>query len=862
MAKRESHVEPDVREPTIEFKKIALVFPWLMVIWAGTGLGADWPQWLGPHRDGISTETTQAPLSQTPRPVWRASVGVGVSSIVVGNGRAFTMGHTRGPRDRGTDTIYCFDAQTGAVVWTYAYDCRSCKSQDVRFYGPRSTPTVDRGCVFTLSLEGHLFCFDADSGKVLWSRELVRDFHGRVPVYGYCCSPLVYGDSLILELNAPDASYVALDTSNGNVIWRLTGGNVTCGSPALTRIDGVDCAVFMGGGAVMGVDARTGTRLWQHPTWGHAWMGPVVSGNSIFVANASQPRGCGLLRIVAGKPRVVWEDRAKKFQTLHCNAVIWRGHIYGFDNTGTDYQGKDTRKSSLKCIELDTGSVQWTRQEMGWGNLIVHDGKLIILREAGELVVARATSAAFEELVRTPVFGGQSWTVPALAAGRVYCRNNAGEVVCLQLFGGTGEVAQTAALTEAPVQRPEMPQIIADTTSRATSAVRPQTAGQDQWPRFRGPGGLGITTHSGPQTLPQVLWKSAVPLEGESSPIIWDQRVFLTGASKQRREVYCLASANGKLLWQREMTGSEGPSPNTPERDILLAASTPVTDGACVYAIFGNGDVTCLDFQGEVKWSRSLGMPVDDYGHAASLELWENLLFVQLDQGQVQDGKSKLLALACDCGRTVWEAPRPVPCSWSSPIIVTVRQQAQLITVAEPCLIAYEPATGRELWRANCLSGQIVPSAIHANGLVYVVSPDGKLAAVRPDGQGDVTGTHIVWTAEGTLPSICSPVCNGELLWLLDTGGVVTCYDAKTGERLWENDLGTSCQASPTIAGDLLYILSDGGSLFTLQADRQFIVKGRIELGESCQASPAFHLGRIYVRTKQHLLCLGASAAP
>lgn len=851
-----------MRGPGTELKKIAMMFPWLIVAWVGTGLGADWPQWLGPNRDGISTETTQAALAQTPHPVWRASVGVGVSSVVVSNGRAFTMGHVRGPRDRGTDTVYCFDAKTGAVVWTYAYDCLSCKSQDVRFYGPRSTPTVDGHRVFTLSLEGHLFCFDAGSGKVLWSKELPRDFNGRIPVYGYCCSPLVYGDSLILELNAPDSSYVALDKSKGDVIWQPAGGNVTCGSPVLTHIDGVDYVIFMGGGAVLGVDARTGTPLWRHSTWGHAWMGPVVSGNNIFVANASQPRGCGLIRIEAGKPTVVWEDRAGKFQTLHCNSVIWQGHIYGFDNTGTDYQGKDTRKSSLKCIEIDTGNTKWTRQGMGWGNLIVQDGKLIILREAGELVVAEAAPEAYEELLRTTVFGGQSWTVPAVVEGRLYCRNNAGEVVCLQLFGGTREAAQTTASLEAPARRPATQQVVAARTPDEIRTVRPQTAGQDRWPRFRGPGGLGVAAQSDVEGPKQVLWKSPVPLEGESSPIIWDQRVFLTGASKKRHEVYCFDSGDGRLLWQRDVTGPDETSSNAPDRDILLAASTPVTDGSCMYTIFGNGDVACLDFQGEVKWSRSLGMPVDDYGHAASLELLEDLLFVQLDQGQTQDGKSKLIALASDCGRTVWEAARPVPCSWSSPLVIDVGLQAQLITSAEPWLIAYEPATGREMWRANCLSGQIVPSAVHANGLVYVVSPDGKLAAVRPDGQGDVTTTHIIWSAEGTLPSICSPVCNGELLWLVDTGGVVTCYDAKTGGKLWENDLGASCQASPTIIGDLLYIVSDGGSLFTLKADRQFTVKGRIELGESCQASPAFHQGRMYIRTKQHLLCLADSTAP
>lgn len=836
------------------------------VVFIGAGMtataGADWPQWLGPNRDGISVEPARAPLARTPQHRWSASVGVGVSSFVVSNGRAFTMGHLRGPQNRGTDTVYCLDADTGEAIWTYTYDCLSCRSQDVRFYGPRATPTIDGERVFTLSLEGHLFCFEARSGKVLWSRDLPGDLGGRIPVYGYCCSPLVYGDSLVLELNARDASYVALDKSTGDTSWRLAGGDVTCGSPVLTQIDGTDCLVFMGGGSVVGVDAQTGSQVWRHPTWGHAWMGPVVSGNNIFVANASLPRGCGLIRIEAGKPRVVWEDRTRKFQTLHCNSVIWRGHIYGFDNTGTDYQGKDSRKSSLKCLALDTGEVKWAQSGIGWGNLIVHDEKLIILRETGEIVVAWASPERYEELVRAVVFGGQSWTVPAIVDGRLYCRNNAGDAVCLQLFGVSPDSARPATPVKGPAPPPARPEpdtpVVRIATARPhVTAIKPVVT--DEWPRFRGPGGLGIAFHDGAASPKEIIWKSPVPLEGEGSPIVWGNRVFLTGAGQGKTEVYCFEGDSGKLLWQSEVTVPDGQDAREAS-DILLAASTPVTDGNCVYAIFGNGDVACLDFQGEVKWSRNLGAPEDDYGHATSLDVWENLLLVQLDQGQVEDGKSALMALDSDTGRTVWETTRAVPCSWSTPIVIDVAGQPQLIACAEPWVIAYEPATGREIWRAECLSGQIVPSPIHANGLLYVVSPDDKLAAIRPNGRRDVTKTHLAWTTDGALPSICSPVCNGELLWLLDTGGILTCCDARTGERLWEKDLGASFQASPTVEGDLLYLLSDGGTLFLLEAGRQYKLAGRIELGEGCQASPAFRQGRMYIRTKRHLLCLGKSS--
>ncbi len=137
----------------------------------GRNGGGHWPQWLGPNRDGISTEAVCDELLATPRPIWRASVGAGVSSVVKSGGRAFAIGHVRGPNNRGKDTIYCFDADTGEAIWRYSYGCLSCVTQDVRVYGPRSTPTVDGDLLYTLSLEGHLFCFEAGSGKIIWSKD-------------------------------------------------------------------------------------------------------------------------------------------------------------------------------------------------------------------------------------------------------------------------------------------------------------------------------------------------------------------------------------------------------------------------------------------------------------------------------------------------------------------------------------------------------------------------------------------------------------------------------------------------------------------------------------------------------------------
>jgi outer membrane protein assembly factor BamB len=406
-----------------------------MMLAAAPASAADWPQWLGPNRDGVSPETTRLADRPDPKEIWRASVGLGPSSPVVAGGRCCVMGYTGGLEDpHGTDTVWCLDAETGEIVWKHSYDCKGCESQDVKFAGPRATPTVDGNAVYTLSLMGQLFCLDAATGKVLWSKDLVKDLGGKVPgFYGYCCSPLVYAEKLILEVNSKGGDYVALDKATGKVLWQASANRATCASPVLTEIDGAPCVLFVSANTLCGIDPAMGRQLWsQGLPWIH-WMGPgAVSGNKVFVSSASLSRGCALVRIEKNKPLIVWQDQ-KKFQTLHCNAVYWKGHLYGFDNRGTDYSKQDDKKSSLKCLDFATGEEKWSRAGMGWGNLILADDKLIVLRESGEVVVAEATPAEYRERSRTPVLRGPCWTVPALAGGRLYLRSNAGDVVCLDV---------------------------------------------------------------------------------------------------------------------------------------------------------------------------------------------------------------------------------------------------------------------------------------------------------------------------------------------------------------------------------------------------------------------------------------------
>ena len=409
-----------------------------------------------------------------------------------------------------------------------------------------------------------------------------------------------------------------------------------------------------------------------------------------------------------------------------------------------------------------------------------------------------------------------------------------------------------------------------------TAGVEPEQI-TNIWPRFRGPDGLGISTYKNipaqwnGSTGENILWKTKIPLPGENSPIIWGNKIFLTGANEKKREVYCLDTESGKLLWQKVVPTLPQAASEPPDvmEETGFAAPTAVTDGQRVYAIFANGDVICLNFTGKIIWASNLGIPDNIYGHATSLVMYQNLLIIKYDQATDEDGLSKLLALDGRSGKTVWEVKRPVANSWSTPIIIhadsetiskTVSEtnskgKAQLITCADPWVIAYAPATGVEIWRAKCLYGDVAPSPVYANGLVYVIRPSEELIAIRTDGRGDVTESHIAWRGEDSIPDTTSPLTNGEIV-LLTSGGLITCYNAENGTHLWEKELEMDFKASPSLVGDKIYLMNAKGIMIIIEAGREFREITKCPLGENVNASPAFAEGRIYLRGKKHLYCI------
>jgi len=386
------------------------------------------------------------------------------------------------------------------------------------------------------------------------------------------------------------------------------------------------------------------------------------------------------------------------------------------------------------------------------------------------------------------------------------------------------------------------------------------------WPRFRGPGGLGICADTNVPakwngtTGEAILWKTKVPLPGHNSPIVWNDRVFVTGADPNTCEVFCFGALSGRLLWNRPVKSTpQGAEPIDVMEDTGYAASTAVTDGRRVCAIFATGDVGCFNFEGKELWTRNLGVPDSAYGYASSVDMYRNLVIIQYDQGAADDEISKLIALDTFTGRTVWETKRPVPNSWSSPIVIEVAAQPQIITCGDPCVIAYNPSNGTEIWRAKCLGGEIAPSPIYTAGLIIAIEPYATMVAIRPDGKGDVTKTHIAWKADESTPDISCPVSNGEFIFMLTTEGFLTCYKTADGTKLWEHELQKNFLASPSLVGNRLYMLSKKGVMYIAEAGAEYKELAKCQLGEECYASPAFMDGRIYIRAIKNLYCIGTT---
>jgi outer membrane protein assembly factor BamB len=380
----------------------------------------------------------------------------------------------------------------------------------------------------------------------------------------------------------------------------------------------------------------------------------------------------------------------------------------------------------------------------------------------------------------------------------------------------------------------------------------PKTA----WPSFRGPGGLATAIHQdAPLTWKpdSVLWKKPIPKFGANSPIVWGDQVFIAGADEASRDVYAYNAKTGDLLWTAPTTLVTGTLPKAFDGTGYCPA-TLTTDGERVYGVFATGDVVAFTLDGKKAWGRNLGAFKNSYGHSSSLLMWGGKLLVQFDHS----AGGKLIAMDARSGKTVWEQPRTVTSSWTSPILITAHGKTQVVVCGNPLVTGHDPETGKILWQIECMKGEVAPSPAFAAGRLFVGVASMPLVALEP-GASDVKKLW-EYEADGALPDTSSPVATEKYVFMAASGGLVTCLDAASGKMLWTHDFDDGFNSSPVVVNDRVYLTDIKGHTVVFKVDSKFEQLAFNDLGEPCDSTPAIPEGRIFLRSAKNLYCIGKDA--
>jgi outer membrane protein assembly factor BamB len=399
--------------------------------------------------------------------------------------------------------------------------------------------------------------------------------------------------------------------------------------------------------------------------------------------------------------------------------------------------------------------------------------------------------------------------------------------------------------------------------------VLPSAGAEEQWPCFRGPTGQGVVFDANVplkwSDTENVLWRVKLPGRGNSSPVVWGDKLFVTAESEVRpddapllakdaapdRLLMCFSTA-GKLLWQHT-----APRPETHE--VLywkntLASATPVVDGERVIVFFGNAGLLCCDLDGKQLWQVDLGEFPTMHGPAAAPVLYQNLVILIQDQTK---GQSLCAAFDKRTGNKVWQCERANSAGWANPVVLKIGGRDELIFNGSKEVVSYDPLTGEELWKQEGTSIESIPMIAPGGGMLFSTSGrNGPIFAMRP-GSGSSPSPQVVWRNEHGGPHVPSPAYVDGRLYLMNDTGIAMCLDAATGDTVWQKRLRGKFSASPLIVGDKLLLISEEGTTYILKSGPKFDLIGENALNETIYATPAVVGGRIYFRSTTGLVCVG-----
>lgn len=389
----------------------------------------DWPQWRGPDRDGVWHDS-KLPEGWTPsalKPLWRRPMGGGFGGIAVAAGRLYVMDRQKTPNEM--ERVLCLDAASGKEIWQHRYPVAYGKLDYGN--GPRTTPTVHAGRVYTFGAVGHLCCLDAADGKLIWQKDTVKDLQGRCPTWGHSCSPLYDAGRLLVQIGAADGCLAAFDAATGKEIWRTLKDRPGYCSPIRAVTPGWQQILYWTAEHIAGIEPEMGKVLWQVPFQFEydVAITDVVFHDGIVLASNYWTGSKALALDAQGRnPKIAWEGKA--LSLLMSTPLARGGHIYAID-----------RFRGLKCLEMKTGKVKWEGEfvvRRGDHNpqatLVQASERTLILNDSGELILARLSPEKFTSLGKAAVIPGRVWAHPAYANGRLFARNEE-EIVCVPLVG-------------------------------------------------------------------------------------------------------------------------------------------------------------------------------------------------------------------------------------------------------------------------------------------------------------------------------------------------------------------------------------------------------------------------------------------
>jgi len=786
-----------------------------------TAEAADWPNWRGPNYNGISAERDWDPLKikDGMKPLWKASIGIGFSAISVADGQAYTMGNTgiKGEDEsKHSDVIFCFDAETGKEIWKYSYP----QVLDPKYYegGSLATPTVSGGKVYTVSKDGKAFCLDSKTGKEIWQKDLTKELGTKRTTWGYSGSPVVVDNMVIYNVGTKG---VALDKNNGNLIWengKEPGGYAT----AVPFMAGNQkCIALFSFREIIGLVAATGKELWRFP-----WQtkhdvnaaDPIIVGNKFFISSG-YGIGCALIKIENGKVVELW--RNKNMHNKMNGSVFWKGYIYGVDEGG-----------ELRCLNFKTGEIVWAQKGFGQGSITIADGKLIVLGEKGNLVIAEATPDGYKVIAEANILSPRCWSVPILVNGRIYARNAKGDMVCL------------------------------DVSKKTVTAV---STGKN-WPQWHGENRDGKSSEKGllkkwPQEGPKLLWSAEGLGEGFSTVSIANGIIYTTGITDKEGLLFAF-DLNGKLKWKKPY-GPEWTESHSGTR------STPTIDGDRIYIFSGQAAIYCLDAKtGDTKWSVDT---LDKF--SGKLLRWGVAESVLIDGKKVictpGGENASVVALNKMTGETIWTTKGlSEKSAFCSPILVERGSKRLIVTMLAESVVGIDIETGKLVWSTPVKSdgrrgrGNNPVTPVYLDGGIYTTSgydKGGAMFELSADGSGVTTKwiDKILDVHHGGVV-----VIDGYIYGSRHKGNWV-CLDWKSGEVKYEND--QKGKGSITTAEGMLYCYDEKqGTVELVRATPEkfdVISSFKVPMGtDEHWAHPVICDGRLYVRHGDTLMAYDIKA--